>query len=83
MEPLVPVTLQLNVTWEGCEYGAKTKRDASATRECVSHLRKERKWPPLPRYLTYYSLRSRSEAQSAGATVSERAVKPVDFSLRI
>lgn len=34
--------------------GSKTKRDASATRECVSHLQERRKWPLLPSYLTYF-----------------------------
>lgn len=53
MELAVSLTLQLNVTG-GCGRGAKTKRDASITRECVSHLREKGKWPPLPRYLTYF-----------------------------
>lgn len=37
----VVVTLQFNVT-EASGLGSKTKRDASATRECVSHLREKR-----------------------------------------
>lgn len=50
--------------------GSKTERDASATRECVSHLQGRRKWPPLPRYLTYFCwLWRRSGAQSEAQEV--------------
>lgn len=63
MQQFVPLTLQFNVTVGGGQ-GAKTKRDASTnTRMCVT-FEGEGKWPPLPRYLTYFwSRRRRSRAQ--------------------
>lgn len=47
--------------------GSTTKRDASAIRECVSHLQERRKWPLLPSCLTYFLWRGRSSGAHTGA----------------
>lgn len=73
------VTLQLNVT-RACGLRAKTKRDASTTRECVSHLLEKGEMAAIAKIFDLLLVaqkgkRSTREQNSAAATGSEQERK--------